>query len=90
MARAFGEDDPAVRQERQHRARDLRELLVAYRDEFQVLLNRYGATNPKLFGSVARGTADSTSDIDILVTDRSPAEPLAMALADADAEVWLA
>lgn len=45
----------------------LRELLVAYRDEFQVLLNRYGATNPKLFGSVARGTADSASDIDILV-----------------------
>lgn len=32
----------------------------------------------------------SASDVDILVTDRSPAESLAMALADADAEVWLA
>lgn len=32
----------------------------------------------------------AASDVDILVTDRSPAEPLAMALADADAEVWLA
>lgn len=45
----------------------LRELLAARRDEFQVLLNRYGATNPKLFGSVARGTASAGSDIDILV-----------------------
>lgn len=35
----------------------LRELLAARRDEFQVLLDRYGATNPRLFGSVARGTA---------------------------------
>lgn len=45
----------------------LRELLDAHRDEFQVLLSRYGATGPKLFGSVARGTAHSDSDIDILV-----------------------
>ena len=34
---------------------------------FQVLLDRYGATNPRLFGSIARGTAHSCSDIDILV-----------------------
>ncbi len=45
----------------------LRELLDARRDEFQVLLDRYGATSPKLFGSVARGTAHPGSDIDILV-----------------------
>ncbi|MGA4506802.1 nucleotidyltransferase family protein [Propionibacteriaceae bacterium G1746] len=45
----------------------LRELIEAYRDEFQVLLDRYGATNPRLFGSVARGTAQAGSDIDILV-----------------------
>jgi predicted nucleotidyltransferase len=45
----------------------LRELLAERRDEFQVLLDRYGATNPKLFGSVARGTASAGSDIDILV-----------------------
>ena len=45
----------------------LRELLAARRDEFQVLLDRCGATNPKLFGSVARGTASAGSDIDILV-----------------------
>ena len=45
----------------------LREFLVAHREEFQTLLDRYGAMNPKLFGSVARGTAHSGSDIDILV-----------------------
>ncbi|MEJ1087277.1 nucleotidyltransferase domain-containing protein [Microbacterium sp. Mu-80] len=45
----------------------LRELFVARRDEFQKLLDRYCATNPRLFGSVARGTAHSSSDIDILV-----------------------
>lgn len=50
----------------------LRELLAARRDEFQALLDRYGATNPQLFGSVARGTAHSNSDIDLLV-DMDPA-----------------
>ena len=44
----------------------LRELLAARCEEFQVLLDRYGATNPKLFGSVARETASAGSDIDIL------------------------
>ena len=51
----------------------LREILVARLDEFQVLLDRYGATNPKLFRSVARGTASAGSDIDILV-GMDPAE----------------
>ena len=51
----------------------LRELLAARRDEFQVLLDRYGATNPMLFGSVARGTASAESDIDILA-EMDPAE----------------
>lgn len=45
----------------------LRELIEARRDEFQALLVKYGATNPRLFGSVGRGTAHSGSDIDILV-----------------------
>lgn len=51
----------------------LRELLDSRRDEFQMLLDRYGAKYPKLFGSVARGTATPGSDIDILV-DMSPAD----------------
>lgn len=51
----------------------LRELIDARRDEFQVLLDRYRATSPKLFGSVARGTASPGSDIDILV-EMDPAD----------------
>lgn len=51
----------------------LRGLLDSCRDEFQVLLDRYGATKPKLFGSVARGDAGPSSDIDILV-EMNPAD----------------
>jgi len=31
------------------------------------VLRRYGASNPRVFGSVARGDADADSDIDLLV-----------------------
>lgn len=51
----------------------LREFLEGHRAEFQTLLDRYAATNPKLFGSVARGTASAGSDIDILV-EMDPAD----------------
>ncbi|QIM17495.1 nucleotidyltransferase domain-containing protein [Leucobacter coleopterorum] len=51
----------------------LREVLQARRDEFQLLLEKYSARTPKLFGSVARGTADADSDIDILV-EMDPSE----------------
>lgn len=51
----------------------LREVLNAHRDEFHTLLAKYGATNPKLFGSIARGTANEGSDIDILV-EMDPAD----------------
>ncbi|MFC0581966.1 nucleotidyltransferase family protein [Micrococcoides hystricis] len=61
---------------------DLRKLLAARRDEFQMLLDRYGATNPNLFESVARGTATAGSDIDILV-EIDPAEAHLLPLAEA-------
>jgi len=51
----------------------LRELLAAHRSELQALLAKYGATNPRLFGSVARGTAGVGSDIDIVV-EMDPAD----------------
>ncbi len=51
----------------------LRKILQARRDEFQVLLDKYGATKPRLFGSVAGGTARPGSDIDILV-DMNPTD----------------
>lgn len=51
----------------------LRELLDARRSEFNSLLKKYAATNPRLFGSIARGTAHEGSDIDILV-EMDPAD----------------
>ena len=51
----------------------VRELIEARRDEFRALLAKYAATNPMLFGSVSRGTANGGSDVDILV-DMGPAD----------------
>ena len=49
----------------------LRALLAANTNELRALLEKYGASNPLLFGSVARGDANARSDIDILV-DMNP------------------
>jgi predicted nucleotidyltransferase len=45
----------------------LRAALAENRAALAEVLNRYGASNPRLFGSVARGEAKATSDIDVLV-----------------------
>jgi len=45
--------------------------VVAHRTEVLDVLVRHGATNPRLFGSVARGEDRSDSDVDLLV-DFSP------------------
>lgn len=45
----------------------LRALIARNRDAVEEVLSRYGARNPRLFGSVARGHARHGSDIDILV-----------------------
>ena len=46
----------------------------ARRDEIRRLLEANGARNPRIFGSVVRGTADDRSDIDVLIdfTDPNP------------------
>jgi len=53
-------------------AADAREVAAARRGQFGEVLRRYGASNPRLFGSVARGDATADSDIDVLV-DLDPA-----------------
>lgn len=45
----------------------LREALSAQRVAMEEILRRYGAINPRLFGSVARGDATAESDVDLLV-----------------------
>ncbi|MCP1388022.1 nucleotidyltransferase domain-containing protein [Corynebacterium sp. TA-R-1] len=56
-----------------HASRRLRDVLGEYRERLQQLFDLYGAENPRLCGSVARGTATDASDIDILV-DMDPAD----------------
>lgn len=45
----------------------LRSLIATHRDQINDVLLRYGAKNPCLFGSVARGDAVSDSDVDLVV-----------------------
>lgn len=49
------------------RARELRAVLDDHRTAIEAVLRRYGASNPRLFGSVARGDAGASSDLDLLV-----------------------
>jgi predicted nucleotidyltransferase len=57
-SRASGEGDATLY---------FRTLLETHRDQLDEVLRQYGATNPRIFGSVARGDATPTSDIDVLV-----------------------
>jgi predicted nucleotidyltransferase len=41
--------------------------LSEYRDEIIEIAERHGASNIRVFGSVARGEADRNSDVDLLV-----------------------
>lgn len=42
--------------------------LRARRDQIIAIARKYGASNVRVFGSVARGDATSNSDVDLLVT----------------------
>jgi len=53
----------------------LNELLQEKREDILHIAARRGASNVRIFGSVARGEADSKSDIDLLV-DLEPGRSL--------------
>jgi uncharacterized protein len=46
---------------------EIEQLLKEKREEILLITLRHGAKNIRLFGSVARGEAGESSDIDILV-----------------------
>lgn len=46
---------------------DLRETVQAKRGEIAAIARRYGASDVRVFGSVARGEATEQSDLDLLV-----------------------
>lgn len=53
---------------------NLAEVIAAKRHEILALADKYGATDVRVFGSVAKGTAGPASDLDLLVklaVDRS-------------------
>ncbi len=54
---------------------ELNKLLKEKRQEIIQLAARHGATNVRVFGSVARGEADASSDLDVLV-DLEPGRSL--------------
>lgn len=43
------------------------EVIAGKKEQILVLAAKYGASNVRVFGSVANGTANSNSDIDFLV-----------------------
>lgn len=43
------------------------EIVGSKREQILAIAAKYGASNVRVFGSVARGTADADSDIDFLV-----------------------
>lgn len=42
-------------------------LIETHRDTLRAMAERHGVTNLRVFGSMARGDADETSDVDLLV-----------------------
>lgn len=46
---------------------DITKLLADKRDDILRIAKKHGASNVRIFGSVARGENDSDSDVDILV-----------------------
>ena len=53
------------------------DLLAGLRDEVVALVERHGAKNPRVFGSIARGVDTIWSDVDLLVTFPDTAARLA-------------
>jgi len=45
----------------------IQEIISSHKEQILALTDKYGASDVRVFGSIARGTADERSDIDFLV-----------------------
>lgn len=96
IARAVGRSQPEVsRLVKAYRARSLPEtsrlgrLLRQHRDEIITLARAHRVSNVRVFGSVARGEDDESSDIDLLVDLEPRADLLDLAALDIQIEQLL-
>lgn len=71
------------------RARPLRDLVEAHRDEIKAIVTRHHGRSIALFGSVARGDERPDSDIDFLVELAPDARPFNILAIGADLEAAL-
>lgn len=62
----------------------LKVLLEERREEIEQVLSRNGASNPRVFGSVARGEDGTGSDIDLIVDVEPGTNPLLAVAGAAD------
>ena len=65
------------------------EALVTHRAELRRLVNRYGLSHPRVFGSVVSGTDTDDSDLDLLVDPAESTSLLTIAGLKIDAEKLL-
>jgi predicted nucleotidyltransferase len=65
------------------------EALVTHRAELRQLVNRYGLSHPRVFGSVLSGTDTDESDLDLLVDPAESTSLLTIAGLKIDAEKLL-
>lgn len=68
---------------------ELHPLLVEHRAALLALAERHGLCNVRVFGSMARGAAEETSDVDLLVEVRPGNSALALGGMLVDAEELL-
>ena len=66
------------------------EIVLRHRSEIHALVTSHGASNPRVFGSVARGMAGPGSDIDLLVDLESGRTLFDLAALRAELEALLA
>jgi predicted nucleotidyltransferase len=65
------------------------EALAAHRTELRQLVHRHDLRRPRIFGSVAAGTDDEGSDLDLLVDPTESTSLLTLAGLRLDAEALL-